>query len=77
MFLFCNERERETYIKSVVRDIRREVIILIGPEGSFSDREVRMIKDAGAISVSLGSQILKVDTAALSTLAIIRYELNG
>ena len=77
VFLFCNERERETYIKSVVRDIRREVIILIGPEGSFSDREVRMIKDAGAISVSLGSQILKVDTAALSTLAIIRYELNG
>ena len=75
--IFCNERERDNYIKSVVRDIRCEVIILTGPEGGFSDREVRLIKDAGALSVSLGSQIFKVDTAALSTLAIIQYELNG
>lgn len=77
MLIFCNERERDTYIKSVVRDIRCKVIILIGPEGGFSDREVRMIKDAGACSVSLGSQVFKVDTAALSTLSIIQYELNG
>ncbi len=75
--IFCNERERNIHIKSVVRDIKCEVIILIGPEGGFSDREVRMIKDAGAFSVSLGAQILKVDTAALSTVAIIQYELNG
>ena len=77
VLIFCNERERDVYIKSVVRDIRREVAILIGPEGGFSDREVRLIKDIGAVSVSLGSQIFKVDTAALSTLAIIQYELNG
>ena len=77
VLIFCNERERDLYIKSVVRDIRREVAILIGPEGGFSDREVRLIKDIGAVSVSLGSQIFKVDTAALSTLAIIQYELNG
>ena len=77
VLIFCNERERDNYIKTVVRDIRREVIILIGPEGGFSDREVRMVKDVGAYSVSLGSQVFKVDTAALSTLAIIQYELNG
>lgn len=77
LLLFCNERERNVHIKSVLRDIRCEVLVLIGPEGGFTDREVRLVKDAGGVSVSLGSQIFKVDTAAIATLAVVQYELNG
>ena len=57
-------------------DCEKNIIILIGPEGGFSDREVREIKNFGGVSVSLGKTILKTDTAAISALAIVQYELN-
>ena len=39
-------------------------------------REVREIKNCGGVSVSLGKTILKTDTAAITALAIVQYELN-
>ena len=59
-----------------ISDCEKNIIVLIGPEGGFSEREVSNIKIAGGESVSLGKRILKTDTAAISVLAIIQYELN-
>ena len=47
---------------------------MIGPEGGFSEQEVKNIKNVGGISVTLGKRILKTDTAAISVLAMINYE---
>lgn len=41
------------------------VLILVGPEGGFSPRELQQGKDAGARVVSLGSFTLRTETAAL------------
>lgn len=45
--------------------------IAIGPEGSFTDAELAMAKDAGALFVSLGPAILRTETAAAALLAAI------
>lgn len=81
LLLFCNERETAENLAEVLNeykncDCEKNIIILIGPEGGFSEREVREIKGRGGVSVSLGKTILKTDTAAISALAIVQYELN-
>ena len=48
--------------------------IAVGPEGGFSKDEIIKTKEAGFISVSLGKQILKVETAAAAIISIIQYE---
>lgn len=81
LLLFCYEKEQETYLPEILHEYKmcdcdKNIIILIGPEGGFSDREVREIKSCGGVSVSLGKRIFKTDTAALATLAAVQYEMS-
>ena len=73
--LFCWEGEQDTTVREVLSVNKdKNIIVLIGPEGGFSEREVFAIKAAGGISVTFGKRILKTDTAAISVLAMINYE---
>ena len=45
--------------------------IVVGPEGSFTDGELQLARDAGAELVSLGPTILRTETAAAAMLAAI------
>ncbi len=49
------------------------VLAVIGPEGGFSHAEVDAARECGAHIVSLGSRILRTETAAPALLAIIDY----
>lgn len=77
LLLFCWENERTTTIREVLSDYVKKggekIIVLIGPEGGFTEREVVDIAFAGGVSVTLGKRILKTDTAAISVLAMINY----
>ena len=52
------------------------VAVLIGPEGGFSEEEVRLASDHGAVPVSLGPRILRTETAAMVVPALILHELG-
>lgn len=54
----------------------KNIAIAIGPEGDFTPEEVKLATDAGFKPVSLGSRVLKSDTAGLAALAILDYELS-
>lgn len=43
--------------------------IVIGPEGGFSEEERALFCDAGAVSMSLGPRILRLETAVVVSLA--------
>lgn len=75
--LFSLSRQTQR-LKDVLRAYNKakKIILLIGPEGDFTPEEVRGALNAGCIAVSLGKNILKSDTAAISALAMINYELN-
>ena len=47
------------------------VILLVGPEGGWTDRERDAFQAAGWTPVSLGHRILRADTAAIAALAIL------
>ncbi len=44
-------------------------VILIGPEGGFTEEERTFVRGAGATPISLGPRILRAETAALAALS--------
>lgn len=49
---------------------------IIGPEGDFSDPEYQQIIDAGYQPVTIGDIVLRVETATLYCLSVIKHELS-
>ena len=50
--------------------------IMIGPEGGFAESEVLKAKERGTEIVSLGKRILRTETAGLSVISNIIYEIE-
>ena len=46
-------------------------LVVIGPEGGFEESEIEMLKEKGFTCVSLGSRILRAETAGLYMLSVI------
>jgi 16S rRNA (uracil1498-N3)-methyltransferase len=68
------EEERGGGLKPFLQLSRpRDVRVLIGPEGGFSDGEAALAREAGFQVVSLGPRRLKVPTAALAAITLIQY----
>lgn len=74
--IFCNEREKETTLKNALQknQIDKDIAIIIGSEGGFSEREEEYIIKKGAISVTLGNRILRCETAPTFVLSCISYQ---
>ncbi len=53
------------------------VSLLIGPEGGFSEEEVREAESAGFVRTGLGQRILRVETAALAAVAMVTYHFEA
>ena len=53
-----------------------KVLILIGPEGGFSEKEISLSKKNGFSSYSLGPRILRAETASISSCALIQHILG-
>lgn len=54
----------------------RSVLILVGPEGGWTNEEEKDIVDHGYEAISLGKQILKAETASFCALALISHFWN-
>lgn len=52
-----------------------QIIVLVGPEGDFTAQEVKMALEAEFIPVSLGKNVLRVDTAAAAVAAFIKLSI--
>ena len=72
------EGEKEHGIKDILKNTKdvKSVAVVIGPEGGFSENEVKIAVEKGFTSVSLGESILRTETAPIVILSIILYELG-
>lgn len=52
------------------------IMIFVGSEGGFSEKEAELFIKSGVMPVSLGSQILRVETACLALISSIKYQLS-
>lgn len=63
--------------KEVEQAVKEKTIgVFIGPEGGFDDTEIACIEEAGFHAITLGKRILRTETAGLTTLSILMYELE-
>lgn len=64
-------------LREAISDIKHydDIVVLIGPEGDFDLEEVKMAEDKGAVPVSLGGTVLRVETAVIFAVSVINYEL--
>ena len=53
-----------------------KVLILIGPEGGFTQEEIKAARDRGFITCSLGPRILRAETAAISACTLVQHILG-
>jgi 16S rRNA (uracil1498-N3)-methyltransferase len=60
-------------LKTVLTPALKAVMVLIGPEGGWSNGELRAATEQGFEPVSLGPQVLRAETAPLYALSVIRY----
>ena len=52
------------------------VAVLIGPEGDFTTEEEAQAFSEGFVPITLGALVLRAETAAIATLAILGHELR-
>ena len=50
------------------------IVLLIGPEGGFSDEEIRLAEQHQYFALKLGPRILRTETAPLCALSILQYK---
>lgn len=64
-------------LKNILRQyLPHRIYAMVGPEGGFTEEEVRLAKDKGFIPIKLGQRILRTETAAITLVGILQYELG-
>ena len=77
--IVLSESETKLTLKDVVQAHadRSDVVLALGPEGGWADDELGLLHEAGWISASLGNTILRAETAAIASLAVVFAELQA
>ncbi|MBO4972931.1 MAG: 16S rRNA (uracil(1498)-N(3))-methyltransferase [Clostridia bacterium] len=76
VILFCYENEDDNSIADLFarQDLSgKRIAIIIGSEGGFSEKEARILEQAGALSVSLGQRILRCESAGMFVLSALSF----
>ena len=64
-------KESQTLFEYLLKSSCKEFTIIVGPEGGFSDNEFNFFEEYGVQQLSLGSQILRSETAAIVSCALV------
>jgi 16S rRNA (uracil1498-N3)-methyltransferase len=68
------ESETQVSLKEAIHLREGDLVLAVGPEGGWTNEEVSSFANAGWISASLGKTILRVETAAITGIAIVASE---
>lgn len=55
----------------------RDVFLFVGPEGGFTEDEVKLAEAEDATLLGLGPRVLRAETASAAALALVQYELGA
>ena len=77
--IFCDINTHKKNLKKILsKEIEGPICILVGPEGDFSETERQLITNLNQVySLSLASNILKAETAAIAAVSIVNFQLNS
>lgn len=75
--LFCWEEEKQKTLRELLEPARgkvKNIALMVGPEGGFSQEEADCAEGCGWAPVSLGKRIYRMETAALAAVVLTLYE---
>lgn len=73
-YCFEDENVPRRNIKEVLDSFEgKDIIVMIGPEGDFSQEEARLALEAGFVPVHLGPSRLRTETAALAATSAVYF----
>ena len=77
--IVLSESETQALLRDVVQGDPTDgrLTLAIGPEGGWTEDELHSFHQAGWISASLGNTILRAETAAIASLAVVASLLNA
>ena len=77
--IFCDINCKKSNLKNILsKKIEGPTCVLIGPEGDFSENERQSIIDLNqTFSISLASNILRAETAAIAAVTLVNFQLNS
>lgn len=69
---YCETEDRKELVDELKKTgSEKEILVLIGPEGDFSEEEIRLAKEQGFVPVSLGPNRLRTETAGIAACMIV------
>ncbi len=77
--LLCWEEMQRYSLKQWLHELHdspQGIVIIIGPEGGFSQKEVALAQKNDAIPVGLGPLILRTETAGVSVASILQFSFG-
>ena len=78
VFYECElENNIKSYLNSIELKLVKTINIIIGPEGGITPEEIDNLEINGCKILTLGSRILRTETAAVVASAIIAYEIEN
>jgi 16S rRNA (uracil1498-N3)-methyltransferase len=69
-------KEHLEAVKKTIASSPQNIWIIVGSEGGFSKLEVSEMQQLGLNPVTLGSQVLRVETACMTLVAVLKYEFG-
>jgi 16S rRNA (uracil1498-N3)-methyltransferase len=71
------ESEHSVMLKDILpQSSVGDVMLALGPEGGWTEAELELFREAGWTSASLGSTILRAETAAIAAIAVTISEIG-
>lgn len=70
------EKEGQNLKGVLRRPLPQKIYAAVGPEGGFTEKEVEWARKKGFIPVKLGHRILRTETAAITVVGILQFELG-
>ena len=72
------EKENGQNLKQLLEKNRniKNIAVVIGPEGGFSDKDLALLNTDNVHSVTLGPRILRTETAGIAVLSMLLYEFE-
>jgi len=73
------ESEDHTSLRDVLQPdaAKGGIVLAVGPEGGWTEDELKSFQQAGWISASLGNTILRAETAAIAATAVVASTLSS
>ncbi len=71
-----SEKSLSNYLKSHKNSNITDIWCLVGSEGGFSVQEIARLQNLGFDPVTLGRQVLRVETACLTLVSVLKYEFD-